>query len=115
MAKTRASQMAEDQNLAPQPIVTDQVDHASVLIGELQSDGTISIKAADQSQETASAVLDSSPNEPPTFRKAMAAALDSRSIDSSISTPSEEDYDSLKYEAATIIPGAKGAGVSTRQ
>jgi sterol O-acyltransferase len=103
--------MAKDQSRTPHPVVTDPIDDASHFIGQLQSDGTVSIKPATPSQEADPTVPDISTGEFPTNHRAMLAAAETRSTSSSISTLSEDDYDSLKYEAATIIPGGKGAGI----
>lgn len=81
---------------------SSSLEKAPRLVGQLNSEGIISL-------EKDSSPLSSKP--PRSLKVALEAATSSRGLSrTSSETGSDEDYDALKHDPATVVRGGKGGG-----
>jgi len=86
---------------------SSSMDKVPQLVGQLNADGTASLKADDTYTQPRRA-------EPPRSMKMALGALDSSrrnsSADSASESASEEDYDAFRHDPMAVVAGGKGGG-----
>src|SRR5437763_16096654 len=119
MAMTRAAVAA-----MPNGNGFNLLDEAPRLVGELDTDGTATLEVDSTRKNSASSEHISSELDDKALpgmanvwdlktRNRGEVISDAASLNSSMSTSSEEDYDRLKYDPSTVIVGGKGGGLHT--